>query len=126
MSNRVVLPYLSNESKTQGDSAIPVECAVPYYEGMDVDDLHEKVVRAIGKDWGYDIENMSNNDLAEELFGHDVEGNVPKIVGGFVIEESLYKKVLNSGRDVGNDSALYAMIHSMKNMIAELSEMEIK
>ena len=116
----VVVPYLNNESKTEGDSAITIETTIPYEDGMTVSDLHEKTLKVIGGDWGFDVDSMPLNELAAEVFGsHN------GVVGGFVIKKSLHEKVLRSSSDVSNDSDVYNMVYTMKCMIQELSEKEI-
>jgi hypothetical protein len=118
VSELMVVPFDDEEGRTTGDSSWNPEIYFPYEEGMTVEDVKQKAVKQLMKDWKEEDCFDSTEEFIEE---YDLN-----VTGGWVVEKATLD-IINAGAyDVGGDSALYAMIHSMKCQVQAAAKKTIE
>ena len=96
----VIVPF-NQEEMLDGDCLLSGEFSVPATNTLD--EMKELVAKH------YLSEESTYEEFVEEY-------NTP-INGYWLIDENVHKKIINSVPSFGNDSAMYAAIGTMKNMI---------
>ena len=109
MSDLVVVPFDDEEGRLEGDSSWNPEVYFPYEEDMTVDQVREKALTKLMKEWEEQDMFESIEEFAEEY--------MMSCTGGWVIEKSTLDIINNWNMDIGNDSALYAIMSSLKNQV---------
>lgn len=119
MSELVAVVFSDEEGRTTGDSQYGPEFAVPYHDGMTVDEIAAEYVKRAVYGTGPNLALPENVDQCiEEEYGSVenmmVEEDMNTISGAWIVSKRDYNIVMSGGHDVGNDSALYCMVHTMK------------
>lgn len=98
-----------------GDSGYQPEHAVPYVEGMTINEIK----RAIQKHELVELWAELKADCTEaELDAAILEQETcSDFAGAWIIEEKMYNVIKNVSGDWGGDSAVYAAIRTMKSQI---------
>ena len=111
MSNLVVVPFDDKEGRLEGDSSWNPGIFFPYEEGMTAKDVTTKAIVHLMKLW----EEYDAFDGDVEAFTKEY---TMECTGGWVIEKDKLDVINGCSFDVGNDSALYAMMNALKSQVA--------
>lgn len=104
---------------TTGDSSFGPESYGEYVEGMTFTRCREVWAKGVMADWNVDTNEYTIDDfIAEEFFEEPV--------GFWVVDKKMHDVIVNAGDPPMNDSAVYAMVHTMKCQLEYASNLTIR
>ena len=117
-SDLVVVPFNDNDhnGRTTGDSSCGPETCVPYLSGMTVEDLQAAWRKEFIVEDGVTEEEVQESGY-KDLDDYAKDCGIT-CTGGWVIERRDFDAINAGSFDVGNDTALYGMLHALKSSIA--------
>lgn len=131
MSELYVVPFDDNDhnGRTTGDSFFSPELNVPYKEGMTVKDIEVHFLREEFADFIAEDGTLTEEavEWGFKTIDDVVEGFGFHVTGGWVIEKRDLDIILSADVGyLGNDSALYMFVHTLKEQVQAASKFTIE